>query len=131
MVGQRDHGCRGGEAQFTNFNQNNNSYSIFRRARRQELIFDRRLSYSSTVGTSAGSNSIVTAGNIGRQFSKAFTLTGGYTGVPGSRSLVNTFPFFQSIDRTMARLCRQRPQYAEHLGGQDRRESDGGRQRLV
>lgn len=65
-------------------------------------IFDPRLRYSSTVWTSAGSNSIVIAGNIGWQFSKAFTLTGGYTGVPGSRSLVNTFPFFQSTDRTMA-----------------------------
>lgn len=65
-------------------------------------IFDPRLRYSSTVWTSAGSNSIVIAGNIGWQFSKAFTLTGGYTGVPGSRSLVQTFPFFQSTDRTMA-----------------------------
>ncbi len=65
-------------------------------------IFDPRLRYSSTVWTSAGSASIVVAGTIGWQFSKAFTLTGGYTGVPGSRSLVNTFPFFQSTDRTMA-----------------------------
>ncbi|RYG29517.1 MAG: hypothetical protein EON93_16575, partial [Burkholderiales bacterium] len=65
-------------------------------------VFDPRLRYSSTVWTSAGSNSIVIAGNIGWQFSKAFTLTGGYTGVPGSRSLVATFPFFQSTDRTMA-----------------------------
>lgn len=65
-------------------------------------IFDPRLRFSSTVWTSAGSNSIVVAGTIGWQFSKAFTLTGGYTGVPGSRSLVDTFPFFQSSDRTMA-----------------------------
>jgi hypothetical protein len=65
-------------------------------------IFDRRLRYSSTVWTSAGAASIVVAGTIGWQFSEAFTLTGGYTGVPGSRSLVNTFPFFQSTDRTMA-----------------------------
>jgi hypothetical protein len=65
-------------------------------------IFDPRLRYSSTVWTSAGSASIVVAGTIGWQFSKAFTLTGGYTGIPGSRSLVNTFPFFQVIDRSMA-----------------------------
>src|SRR5207244_11826587 len=58
--------------------------------------------YSTTVWTSAGAASIVIAGNVGWQFNKAFTLTGGYTGVPGSRSLVNTFPFFQSTDRTMA-----------------------------
>jgi len=65
-------------------------------------IFDRRAQYSFTVWTSAGAASIVVAGNIGWRFSKAFTLTGGYTGVPGSRSLVATFPFFTSTDRSMA-----------------------------
>jgi len=65
-------------------------------------IFDQRLRYSSTVWTSAGAASIVVAGTIGWQFNKAITLTGGYTGVPGSRSLVNTFPFFTSSDRSMA-----------------------------
>ena len=65
-------------------------------------IFDQRLRYSFTVWTSAGAASIVVASNIGWQFNKALTVTGGYTGVPGSRSLVNTFPFFASTDRTMA-----------------------------
>lgn len=65
-------------------------------------IFDKRLRYSSTVWTSAGAASIVVAGNIGWQFSKALTITGGYNGVPGSRSLVNTFPYFTSTDRSMA-----------------------------
>jgi hypothetical protein len=65
-------------------------------------IFDPRLRFSSTVWTSAGAASIVVAGTIGWQFNKAFTLTGGYTGIPGSRSLVNTFPFFQAMDRSMA-----------------------------
>jgi hypothetical protein len=65
-------------------------------------IFDKRLRYSSTVWTSAGAASIVVAGNIGWSFNKAITVFGGYTGVPGSRSLVNTFPFFTSTDRTMA-----------------------------
>ena len=65
-------------------------------------IFDKRLRYSSTVWTSAGAASIVVAGTIGWQFSPGFILTGGYTGVPGSRSLVNTFPFFTASDRTMA-----------------------------
>ena len=71
-------------------------------------IFDERLRYSSTVWTSAGSASIVVAGNIGWQFNKALTITGGYTGVPGSRSLVNTFPFFTSTDRTTGPIpfCR-------------------------
>jgi hypothetical protein len=65
-------------------------------------VFDPKLRYSSTVWTSAGAASIVVAGTIGWQFSKGLTLTGGYTGVPGSRSLVNTFPFFASADRTMS-----------------------------
>ena len=65
-------------------------------------MFDKRARYNLTVWTSAGAASIVVAGNIGWQFSKKLTLTGGYTGVPGSRSLVNTFPFFTSTDRTMA-----------------------------
>jgi hypothetical protein len=65
-------------------------------------IFDPRALYSFTVWTSAGAASIVVAGNIGWQFNKAFTLTAGYTGVPGSRSLVATFPFFTSTDRSMA-----------------------------
>ena len=65
-------------------------------------IFDPKLRYSSTVWTSAGAASIVVAGTIGWQFNRGLTLTGGYTGVPGSRSLVNTFPFFSAADRTMA-----------------------------
>jgi hypothetical protein len=66
------------------------------------FIFDPRLRYSFTVWTSAGAASIVVASNIGWSFGRGFTLTGGYTGVPGSRSLVNTFPFFTSTDRSMA-----------------------------
>jgi hypothetical protein len=65
-------------------------------------IFDKRALYSFTVWTSAGAASIVVAGNIGWRFNKALTLTGGYNGVPGSRSLVGTFPFFTATDRSMA-----------------------------
>ena len=65
-------------------------------------IFDKRLRYSFTVWTSAGAASIVVASNIGWRFNHALAVTAGYTGVPGSRSLVNTFPFFAAIDRSMA-----------------------------
>ena len=65
-------------------------------------VFDQRLKYSFTVWTSAGAASIVVASNIGWQFNKALMIMGGYTGIPGSRSLVNTFPFFTSTDRSMA-----------------------------
>jgi hypothetical protein len=64
-------------------------------------IYDRRLRYSFTVWTSAGAASIVVASNIGWRFNQALAVTAGYTGVPGSRSLVNTFPFFAAIDRSM------------------------------
>jgi hypothetical protein len=64
-------------------------------------VFDKRLRYSCTVWTSAGAASIIVAGTIGWVFNKGLTLTGGYTGVPGSRSLVNTFPFYTSTDRSM------------------------------
>jgi hypothetical protein len=65
-------------------------------------VFDQRARYSFTVWTSAGAASIIVASNIGWQFNKALTVTAGYTGIPGSRSLVNTFPFFTSTDRSMA-----------------------------
>jgi hypothetical protein len=65
-------------------------------------VFDERARYSFTVWTSAGAASIVVASNIGWVFNKALTIMAGYTGVPGSRSLVNTFPFFTSTDRSMA-----------------------------
>src|SRR4029079_11286538 len=54
-------------------------------------VFDQRARYSFTVWTSAGAASIGVASNIGWQFNKALTVMAGYTGVPGSRSLVNTF----------------------------------------
>ena len=65
-------------------------------------IFDQRLRYSFTVWTSAGAASIVVASNVGWRFNRAATVMAGYTGVPGTRSLVNTFPFFSAIDRSMA-----------------------------
>jgi hypothetical protein len=65
-------------------------------------IFSKKVVYSLTVWTSAGAASIVVAGNIGWTFNKHLTLIGGYTGVPGSRSLVNTFPYWTATDRSMA-----------------------------
>ena len=57
---------------------------------------------ASPSGRPPGAASIIVASNIGWTFNKAFAITGGYTGVPGSRSLVNTFPFFTATDRSMA-----------------------------
>jgi hypothetical protein len=65
-------------------------------------VFDKRLLYSYTVWTAAGAASIVVAGNVGWRFNQALSITGGYNGAPGVRSLVNTFPFFTGVDRSMA-----------------------------
>ncbi len=119
-------------------------------------VFDKRARYSFTVWTSAGAASIVVASNIGWLFSKGLAITGGYTGVPGSRSLVATFPFFTPTDRSMADnffrpgftqgvwlngepveraelsgVPRQRSQHPEYLGQQDRYASPVFRQCLV
>src|SRR5262245_20442709 len=47
-------------------------------------VFDQRARYSFTVWTSAGAASIIVASNIGWSFNRALTITGGYTGIPGS-----------------------------------------------
>lgn len=65
-------------------------------------IYSKKLQYSLMVWTAAGAASIIVTGSIGWQFNKHITLTGGYMGIPGSRSLTNTFPYFTSTDRTMA-----------------------------
>jgi hypothetical protein len=65
-------------------------------------IFDKRLRYNLLTWTSATTNQIVVAGNVGWQFNKAFTLTAGYWSVPGTRSLVFTFPYFTQPERSLA-----------------------------
>ena len=65
-------------------------------------IWDKRLQYSLLVWTAAGAASIIVAGSVGWRFNKHVTLTAGYLGIPGSRSLTNTFPYFTSTDRTLA-----------------------------
>jgi hypothetical protein len=65
-------------------------------------IFDQRLKYNILAWTSATTTQVVLAGNIGWQFSKAFTLTAGYWSVPGTRTLVFTFPYFTQPERSLA-----------------------------
>jgi hypothetical protein len=65
-------------------------------------IWDKRLQYQLLVWTAAGAASIIVAGSIGWRFNRHLTLTAGYLGIPGSRSLTNTFPYFTSTDRTLA-----------------------------
>ena len=65
-------------------------------------IFDKRLRYNILTWTSAVTNQVVVSGNIGWQFNKAFTLTTGYWSVPGTRTLVFTFPYFTQPERSLA-----------------------------
>jgi len=65
-------------------------------------IFDQRLKYNILAWTSATTTQVVLSGNIGWQFSKAFTLTAGYWSVPGTRTLVFTFPYFTQPERSLA-----------------------------
>lgn len=65
-------------------------------------IFDKRLRYNLLTWTSAVTNQIVVAGNIGWRFNKALTLTTGYWSVPGTRTLVFTFPYFTQPERSLA-----------------------------
>jgi len=65
-------------------------------------IFDKRLRYNLLTWTSAVTNQVVVSGNIGWQFNKALTLTTGYWSVPGTRSLVFTFPYFTQPERSLA-----------------------------
>jgi hypothetical protein len=65
-------------------------------------IFDKRLRFNILTWTSAVTTQVVVAGNIGWQFNKALTLTTGYWSVPGTRSLVFTFPYFSQPERSLA-----------------------------
>lgn len=66
------------------------------------FIFDKRLRYNILTWTSAATTQVVVSGNVGWQFNKAFTLTAGYWSVPGTRSLVFTFPYFTQPERSLA-----------------------------
>jgi len=65
-------------------------------------IFDKRLRYNILTWTSAATTQVVVSGNVAWQFNKAFTLTAGYWSVPGTRSLVFTFPYFTQPERSLA-----------------------------
>jgi len=65
-------------------------------------MFDKRLTYGLFAWTSATTTQVVVSGNISWRFSKALTVNTGYWGVPGSRTLTFTFPFFTQPERSLA-----------------------------
>lgn len=65
-------------------------------------VFDPRMKYSVVIWASGSLASVVNAGAITYEFSKAFSLNGGYNGLPGSRSLLGGFRDLAGVDRSMA-----------------------------
>jgi hypothetical protein len=64
--------------------------------------FDPKMQYNVIVWGSGSLASVVIAGGISYEFSKAFVLSGGYNGLPGSLSLLGGFRDLPGIDRSMA-----------------------------
>ena len=65
-------------------------------------IFDKRLNYNLIIWASNTSASIVTGGFVSWKFNKAITLSSGYWGALGSRTLTRSFPYFVQPERSMA-----------------------------
>jgi len=65
-------------------------------------IFDSRLRFNLITWVSDTTASLVIGGYVSWRFNKGLSLYGGYWGAPGSRTLAGTFPYFASIDRSMA-----------------------------
>jgi hypothetical protein len=65
-------------------------------------IFDPKLVFNLITWTSNTTATVVIGGYVRWRFTEAFRVSGGYWGAPGSRTLAGTFPYFATIDRSMA-----------------------------
>jgi hypothetical protein len=65
-------------------------------------IFDPRLTFGLLTWTSAATTQVVVSGTVSWRFNQAITLNTGYWGVPGTRTLTFTFPYFTQPERSMA-----------------------------
>jgi hypothetical protein len=65
-------------------------------------VFDRHLDYNILLYTSSATLSATAAGYVGYVFGKALALRAGFFSLPSVRSLTGTYPFFHSVDRSMA-----------------------------
>jgi hypothetical protein len=66
------------------------------------FVFDPRLDFNILVYTSSATLSATAAGYVGFVFDKAFAIRAGFFSLPSVRSLTGTYPFFHSVDRSMA-----------------------------
>ncbi len=65
-------------------------------------VFDPKLIYNIIIWSSNSVATVIQGGYVGYQFDKAFTLYGGYWGIPGSRSNTRDFMFLVGVERSMA-----------------------------
>jgi hypothetical protein len=63
---------------------------------------DPKMQYNVVIWSSGSLASVVVAGGLTYQFSESFNLSGGYNGLPGSRSLIGNFKDLAGIDRSLA-----------------------------
>ena len=68
----------------------------------QGYVFDPDLIYNVIIWSSNSVATVIQGGYVGYRFSKAFTLYGGYWGIPGSRSNTRDFMFLEGVERSMA-----------------------------
>ncbi len=66
------------------------------------FVFDPRLDFNILLYTSTATLTATAAGYVGYVFDKAFALRAGFFSLPSVRSLTGTYPFFESVDRSMA-----------------------------
>ena len=66
------------------------------------FIYHPKLNYAATVWTVNATNQVAVVGNLSYRFGKAFHLFAGINGLPGTRSLGGSHPFWLGHDRVMA-----------------------------
>jgi hypothetical protein len=66
------------------------------------FVFDPRLDFNILLYTSSATLSATAAGYVGYRFAEGFALRAGFFSLPSVRSLTGNYPFFHSIDRSMA-----------------------------
>lgn len=83
-------------AQRNDFSINRNMIQI------NGYVFSKRMQYNLIAWASNSLATVIEGGTIGFQFNKGLTLQAGYWGIPGSRSLSYTFPYFIQPERSLA-----------------------------
>lgn len=66
------------------------------------FLYDPKFTYNITFWTVLSTQQVNIIGNMGYNFHKRFNLYAGVNGLPGTRSLMNSHPFWLGTDRVMA-----------------------------